>query len=323
MAARFTLGLAEGGNFPAAVKTVSEWFPVRERALATGIFNSGSNIGAILTPLLIPAILSLGLGWPACFIITGSLGVFWLVAWLLLYRSPDQHPRVSPAELALIRSDPADPPVRIPWLTLLRYRPTWAFVVGMALSGPVWWFYLYWLPDFLHKRFDLDTAHKMPWPIIVVYLIADFGSVAGGWLSSALITRGFSVNAARKIAVLMCALCVTPVFFAPRCDDMWTASMLIALAASAHQGFACNLYTLVSDTMPRRSVSSIIGIGGFAAGLAGMGFQKFSGYILKYYPDVSYTVLFGIAAAAYLVALLLIQLLVPRIERVPIEEAVN
>ncbi|WP_428941029.1 MFS transporter [Fontivita pretiosa] len=309
-AARFALGLAEGGNFPAAVKTVSEWFPKKERAFATGLFNSGTNIGAIITPLVVPWI-TLHYGWQAAFIVTGSLGIFWLILWLPLYRHPDRHRLVSRAELDYIRSDPPDPVVKIPWLKLLAYRPTWAFIVGFVLSGPIWWFYLYWVPGFLYKQHGLNLTTMGP-PLVAIYLISDAGSIAGGWLSSTLIKRGFSVNVARKTAMLVCALCVVPVFLAAWTSSLWTATLVIALAAAAHQGWSANLYTLVSDTMPRHAVSSVVGIGGMAGSVAGMFFALLVGHILQW--TGNYLILFGIASAAYLLALLIIHLLVPRLQ---------
>ncbi|MGA2172448.1 MAG: MFS transporter [Sedimentisphaerales bacterium] len=309
-AARFALGLAEGGNFPAAIKAVGEWFPKKERALSTGIFNAGSNVGAIAAPLMVPW-LTVKFGWPMAFLVTGVLGFAWLVAWQLFYQSPEKHPRLSSAELAYIRSDPPDPVVKIPWLTLLRYRQTWAFVVGTFLSAPIWWFYLYWIPDFLNKRHGLDLLHLGP-PLVAIYLIADVGSVCGGWLSSWLIKRGWTVNAARKTAMLACAICVVPVFAASSVSNLWTATLLIGLAASAHQGFSANLFTLVSDTAPRQVVSSIVGIGGMAGAIGGMFIAKLAGYVLQWTGD--YRLLFAIASCAYLVNLLVIHLLNPRLK---------
>jgi ACS family hexuronate transporter-like MFS transporter len=309
-AARFALGLAEGGNFPAAVKSVGEWFPRTERALATGVFNAGSNVGALVTPLIVPWI-TLHYGWPAAFLVTGSFGFLWLVVWLATYDRPERHPRVTPAELAHIRSDPPEPAVAIPWLDLLRYRPTWAFAVGMFLTSPVWWFYLFWVPGFLNERFGVDLQHLGP-PLVVIYLMTDVGSVAGGWLSSWLIGRGWGVNAGRKTAMLACALCVIPVFAAGIVADQWTAVVLIGLAASAHQGWSANLYTLVSDTMPPATVSSVVGIGGMAGAVGGMGVAKLAGYVLEW--TGQYLVLFALAPAAYLVAFAVIQMLVPRLE---------
>lgn len=310
-AARFALGLAEGGNFPAAIKTVSEWFPRKERALATGIFNAGSNVGALVAPLLVPW-LTVKYGWPMAFIVTGALGLVWLMPWLLFYRSQEKHPRLSSAELAYIRSDPPDPVVQIPWLTLLRYRQTWAFVIGMFLSAPIWWFYLYWFPDFLHKKHGLSLG-QLSLPLVVVYVIADLGSIGGGWLSSSLIKQGWTVNAARKTALLACAICVVPVFMAPTVSNLWIATLLIGLAASAHQGFSANLFTLVSDTAPRQVVSSIVGIGGMAGAVGGMLYAKFTGYVLEWTTG-DYRLLFAIASGIYLVNLLIIHLLNSRLK---------
>jgi len=309
-AARFALGLAEGGNFPAAVKTVSMWFPKKERALATGIFNAGSNVGALVAPLLVPW-LTKAYGWPMAFLATGALGFAWLAFWWPFYQDPEKHSRISPAELAYIRSDPPDPVVKIPWLSLLRYRQTWAFVVGMALSGWVWWFYLFWVPGFLNEQYELNLL-KMGPPLVTIYLMADVGSIGGGWLSSWLLKRGWSVNAARKTAMLVCAVCVVPVFAASSVSNLWVATVLIGLAASAHQGFSANLYTLVSDTAPRKVVSSIVGIGGMAAAITGMFSAKFIGYILEWTGE--YRVLFLMAAFAYLVNLLIIHVLNPRLK---------
>jgi ACS family hexuronate transporter-like MFS transporter len=308
--ARFGLGLAEGGNFPGAIKTVGEWFPKRERALATGIFNAGSNVGALITPIVVPW-LTIRYGWPTAFYVTGAAGFLWLAAWWLLYRSPDRHPRVTPAELAHIRSDPPDPPVRIPWLSLLRHRQTWAFAAAMFLVSPVWWFYLYWIPGFLRDRHGLDLLAIGP-PLVTIYLMTDVGSIAGGWLSSSLLKRGWSVNAARKTALLACALCVVPVVAAAGIGSLWPATLLIGLAASAHQGFSANLYTIVSDTVPRQAVSSVVGIGGMAGAVGGMFIAQLTGYVLQ--ATGSYVVPFAIAGSAYLVALGVLHLLLPRLE---------
>jgi MFS transporter, ACS family, hexuronate transporter len=308
--ARAGLGLAEGGNFPGAVRAVSEWFPKRERALATGIFNAGSNVGALITPLLVPW-LTVRWGWPSAFLATGGLGIVWLLAWLLLYVHPETGGRVSEAELAHIRGDPPDPVVTASWLELLRYRQTWAFVTGMFLTGPVWWFYLFWIPDFLHKQHGLNLVQLGP-PLVVIYLMTDVGSVAGGWLSSRLIQGGWSVNAGRKTAMLACACCVVPVFFTAWITKLWVATIVIGLAASAHQGFAANLFTLVSDTAPRRLVGSIVGIGGTAAAVGGMLVAKFAGYVLEW--THTFVPMFVLASGAYLVALAVIHLLNPRLE---------
>jgi ACS family hexuronate transporter-like MFS transporter len=321
--ARFALGLSEGGNFPGSIKTVGEWFPKRERALATGIFNAGANVGAIITPLTVPWI-TLRWGWPAAFYATGSLGFLWLVLWLLIYQSPQSHPRVSTAELAYIRSDPPDPPVRIPWLSLLRYRQTWAYTAGMFLTSPVWWFYLYWVPGFLYDRHGIDLKN-IGAPLVTIYLMADVGSIAGGWLSSWLIKRGTTINFARKMTFLACALCVVPVGMASQVSTVWWAVVLIGLAASAHQGFSANLFTIVSDTLPRKAVSSVVGIGGMAGAIGGMFVAKLVGYILdwteKTYGTKQYLIPFVMAACAYLVALGIIHFLLPRLEVVSFDDA--
>ncbi|HMH02263.1 MAG TPA: MFS transporter, partial [Terriglobales bacterium] len=233
--ARSALGFGEAGVFPASIKTVAEWFPKKERALATGIFNAGTNAGAIVTPLTVPWI-ALHWGWRWAFVITGALGFVWLIFWLVLYRKPEEHSQVSEAELAYIRSDPSEPIRKIKWISLFPHRQTWAFVMGKFMTDPIWWFYLFWIPDFLQRRHGLALI-KIGLPIMVIYLISDLGSVGGGWLSSWLIQRGKSINAARKIAMLVCALCVVPIVFAYRTDSMWAAVLLIGLAAAGHQGF--------------------------------------------------------------------------------------
>jgi ACS family hexuronate transporter-like MFS transporter len=314
--ARFGLGLAEGGNFPGAIKAVGEWFPKKERALATGIFNAGSNVGAIITPLMVPWI-TLHWGWPMAFYVTGALGFFWMIAWIFLYESPQRHPRVSAEELAYIRSDPPDPPARIPWLHLLRYRQTWAYTVGMFLVSPIWWFYLYWVPGFLYDNHGIDLKNIGP-PLVTIYLLADVGSIGGGWLSSWLIKRGKSLNFARKTTLLVCALCVVPVFAASQVTDVWLAVLLIGLAAAAHQGFSANLYTLVSDTVPRKAVSSVVGIGGMAGAIGGMLIALLVGYILDW--THNYLIPFCIAASAYLVALGIIHWMLPRLEAMQFDE---
>ncbi|MEP0843000.1 MAG: MFS transporter, partial [Phycisphaerae bacterium] len=243
---RAGLGLAEGGNFPGAVKAVGEWFPKKERSLATGIFNAGSNVGAILTPLTVPWLVS-RYGWRAAFFITGSAGLFWVVAWLIFYDRPDRHPRVSARELDHIRSDPPDPVLKIGWLGLLHYRAVWAFVVGLGISAPIWWFYLYWIPGYLSRQHGLNLS-GLGLPLVTIYLVADVGSIAGGWLSSRLLKAGWSLTAARKTAMLVCALCVVPVFLCAGTRNLWLATALVAVAAAAHQGWSANLFTLVGDT---------------------------------------------------------------------------
>jgi ACS family hexuronate transporter-like MFS transporter len=308
--ARFFLGFAEAGNFPAAVKTTAEWFPRRERALATGIFNAGSNVGAVLAPLLVPA-LALTWGWQAAFVVTGLGGLVWVAFWLPLYDRPDRHPRVTPAERAWIHSDPPESAAPVPWLSLLPHRQTWAFAAGKFLTDPVWWFYLFWSAKFLADRFGLDLKQLGP-PLVVIYLMADVGSVAGGWLSSALLKRGWTANAARKTALLACAVCVVPVAFAPLVSEAWVAVGLIGLAAAAHQGFSANLFTLTSDLFPRRAVGSVVGIGGMAGAVGGILMQALSGRIRDW--TGSYLTLFVVAGSVYLLSVLVVHLLAPRLE---------
>lgn len=310
--ARFALGLGEAANFPAAIKSVAEWFPKKERALAAGILNAGANVGAIATPIIVPA-LAIAYGWRAAFIVTGLLGFVWLVFWLSFYRAPGDHPRVSAAELAYINSDaPTErEEARIPWRNLFRYRRTWAFVSAKFLTDPVWYLFLFWLPDFFAKRHGLDLKTFGP-PLIAVYLLADVGSIGGGWLSSALIKRGYSVNAGRKLALLACAVCVTPIIFASTVSSLTAAVAIIGLAAAAHQGWSSNLYTMVSDTFPRSSVASVMGIGGAAGAVGGMIMAKYVGHVLD--TVGSYLPVFLWAGSAYLVALAIVHLLVPRLD---------
>ena len=313
--ARFALGLGEAGNFPAAIKTVAEWFPKKERALATGIFNSGTNVGALVTPLVVPWI-TLAYGWQWAFIITGLIGFVWLAFWLALYRRPEEHPQLSKEELAYIQSDPPDKPVKIPWRRLLPHRQTWSFALGKFMTDPIWWVYLFWLPDFLNKQHGLSLKDFGP-PLVVIYVIADIGSIGGGWLSSALIKRGWSVNAGRKTAMLVCALCVVPIVFASQTKSLWVAVVLIGIAAAAHQGWSANIFTMASDMFPRQAVGSVVGIGGMAGAVGGMLIARLVGEILQ--RTGSYVPIFIIAGSAYLAALLVIHLLTPRLEPAQVE----
>jgi len=312
IAVRFMLGLGEAGNFPASIKTVAEWFPVRERAFATGIFNSGTNVGALITPLVVPW-LTLTYGWKAAFIWTGLLGFLWMTVWLLFYHRPDRHPRLSAAELAHIQSEPEPPAAAVPWRDVLPHRQTWAFAVGKLLTDPVWWLYLFWIPDFLNKNYGLDLKNMGP-PLVAIYLLADVGSIGGGWLSSALLRRGWTVNAARKTAMLVCAIAVLPIVFAASVKSLWLAVTIVGIAAAAHQGWSCNLFTLTSDMFPRRAVGSVVGVGGMAGALGGMAIAKITGYVLQW--TGSYVPIFIMASVMYLIALGLIHLLAPRLERV-------
>ena len=312
---RSALGFGESGLFPASLKTVAEWFPRKERSLATGIFNAGSNLGAMITPVAVPWI-TIHWGWRAAFVITGAIGFLWLALWLILYRKPEQHPHVSAAELEYIRSDPQEPVAEIRWLSLLPHRQTWAFITGKFIIDPIWWFYLFWVPDFLQRQHGLSLT-GIGLPIVAIYLLSDVGSVAGGWLSSSLIGHGKSINAARKIAMLACAISVVPIVFAYRAESTWTAVFLIGLAAAGHQGFSCNLLTLPSDIFPSRAVASVVGIGGMAGAVGGMVIAKVVGYILQ--STGSYMIPFLIAGFAYLLALVCIHAIAPQIRPVAID----
>ena len=310
MVARFLLGLGEAGNFPASIKTVAEWFPKKERALSTGIFNAGTNVGALATPLLVPVIV-LTWGWYEAFIITGILGFIWLAFWLLIYKRPEEDKKLSKTELEYIQSDPVEPQARVPWSRLFPHRQTWAFGIGKFLTDPIWWVYLFWLPDFLNKQHGLDLKN-FGLPLAVIYIIADVGSVGGGYLSSQMIKRGWSINRSRKTAMLICALAVVPIVFASITSSLWVAVILIGIAAAAHQGWSANIFTISSDMFPKQAVGSVVGIGGMMGAVGGMIIAPLVGYILQ--TTKSYVPIFIIAASAYLVALLIIHLLAPRLE---------
>src|SRR5258706_9836619 len=264
---RFGLGLGEAGTFPASIKTVAEWFPKKERALAIGLFKSGTNIGALVAPLAVPAI-AFHFGWRWAFLLTGITDFIWLALWLTFYRRPEENPRLSKAEFEYIRSDPQEVPVHVPWRKLFPFAQTWAFAVGKFLTDPIWWFFLFWLPKFL-KTYGLSLT-TVGLPLVTIYLAADIGSIGGGWLSSALIKRGWSLNRARKTAMLICACCVLPVFLASRTNNLWYAVSLISLAMAAHQGWSANLFATVGDMFPNHAVGSVTWIGGMAAGIPGM-----------------------------------------------------
>ena len=308
--ARFALGLGEAGNFPAAVKTVAEWFPKRERAFAIGIFNAGSNIGAIIAPLMVP-IVAAAWGWQAAFLCTGALSAIWLTVWQPRYRPPEQHSKLTAAELPHIRSDPPDSTVKVPWLQLLRHRQAWSFVAAKFITDPVWWLFLFWLGKFLASEYGLSLA-KIGLPMIVVYLMADVGSIAGGWLAGRFVRLGWSMNRARKGAMLVSALCVAPVVLVTYVDNLWIAVGLIGLAMAGHQGWSANVLTLPSDMFPRQTVASVVGIGGFAGAVGGMAMSFFTGSQLQ--STGSYSTIFLIAGCAYMVALVVVHLLAPRLE---------
>jgi MFS transporter, ACS family, hexuronate transporter len=312
---RYALGFGEAAVFPASIKAVAEWFPKKERALATGIFNAGTNVGAIITPLIVPWIV-VHWGWRGAFVGIGAIGFVWLFIWLLIYRKPEDHRGVSKAEFEYIRSDPQEPVGKIKWVRLFPLRQTWAFAMGKFLTDPVWWFYLFWVPGFLQVKHGLALT-GIGIPIMVIYLISDVGSVAGGWLSSTLIKRGRSVNAARKIAMLICALGVLPVVFAYRVESTWSAVFLIGLAAACHQGFSANLYTITSDMFPARAVGSVTGIGGMAGAIGGWLMAWVVGHVLQW--TGSYMIPFAMAGCGYLLALLAIHAIAPRLEPATID----
>ncbi len=310
---RTALGLLQGANFPAAIKVVAEWFPVRERALATGWFNTGSNVGAVVCPLLVP-LLYKWVGWEWTFYLTGAAGLVWLAAWKALYDDMARHPRLSEAERAHIRGGRAagaeTAPRRVPWSQLLGYRAVWAYVLASILAGPAWGFYQAFMPDFLNKRFQLGLAATGAWTA-VFFALAAAGGVAGGWLSGWCMNRGWSLNKARKLTLLGCALAVVPIYFAPFAGSVWAAVLIIGLAGSAHQGWSANLFSVVSDTMPREAISSVVGLGGFVAYFTGGFVNGFTGLILE--RTGSYVWVFAYFSTMYLLSLGVLQLLVPRI----------
>ena len=322
-AMRFFLGMSEGGNFPSAIKSAAEWFPKRERALATGIFNSGTNIGAVLAPIVVPWILGV-YGWQEAFLYTGALGFVWLIFWFIFYEIPSRQKRLKPAEYEYIHSDEdekgeaAVPPPS--WLQLLRYRQTWAFAIGKFLSDPIWGFFLFWLPSYFSSVYAIDFR-KPNLQLIVVYSATTLGSIGGGYLSSYLIKRGWPVYRARKWAMLCFAISVLPIVTAPWVGSLWAAVGLISLAVAAHQAWSTNIFTTVSDMFPKSAVSSVVGIGGMAGSIGGMLFPLLVGAVLDHYKalgniNVGYNILFVVCGCGYLVAWVLMHLLAPRMERI-------
>jgi len=310
--ARFGLGFGEAGNFPSAIKAVAEWFPKSERALATGFFNSGTNIGATVAPLLVPWI-AVRLGWQYAFLMTGTFSAIWIVCWLAIYRRPQDDPKLSRAELEYITSDPIESVAKVPWSRMLVHRQTWTVMFGKLLTDPVWWFFLFWLPKFLSSTYH-TTLTGMALPLIVIYNAATVGSIFGGWLPARFIKSGWTVNRARKTAMLICALAVVPVISAIALKSLWASVAVISLAVAAHQGWSCNMLTLPSDMFPKNAVASVVGLGTFAGAITGAVIATAAGLLLK--ATGSYVPLFIFAGSAYLVALLMIQLLSPRLEPV-------
>lgn len=320
MVARASLGVSEGGNFPSAIKATAQWFPKRERAYATSIFNAGTNVGAILAPALVPWI-AYSYGWEMAFVVAGIAGLLWLFLWIPLYNSPENSKHVKPAEKELIESDREDvndATQKVSWLGLLRYRQTWSFIVGKFMTDPVWWFFLIWLPDYFKKTRDLDI--KESWiHLVTIYVIVTVLSIFGGWVIGYLNKQGWSITRARKTGMFVFALCVIPIFLVAQLGE-WGAVLLIGLAGAAHQAWSANLYTTVSDMFPKKAVASVIGIGGMAGATGGMLFPIFSGRLLDQFTALGnvtagYTILFTICAFAYVITFLIHHLLAPKFER--------
>jgi ACS family hexuronate transporter-like MFS transporter len=317
--ARFALGFGESGNFPAVIKTIAEWFPKKERALSTGIVNSGTNVGATIAPLAVPWI-AVHWGWQFAFLFTGLFSAIWIVCWLAVYRKPQEQRKLTQAEFNYIHSDPAEGDSRIPWSHLLAYRQTWALVIGKFITDPVWWFLLFWLPKFLAADHHLSLA-GLGLPLVVIYNAASVGSIFGGWLPARFLEAGWTLNRSRKTAMLICALAVVPIVGAASVHNLWLAVALISLATAAHQGWSANLFTLASDMFPKRAVGSVVGMGGFGGAVGGMVVATLTGFLLQL--THSYRALFFIAGSAYLIALLIIQLLTPRLQPANLETSGN
>lgn len=303
---RFLLGLGESANFPAAVKTVATWFPKKERALATGIFNSGSNIAAIITPLAIPWI-ALQAGWQWAFIISGILGIIWLICWRKWYHAPQDHPKLSATEKEWIEQDGQEPVNNLPWKQLVLRRQTLGFAASLFLTAPVWWFFLYWLPKFLHSEHQLSIT-GMAWPLVTVYLISDAGALAGGWFSSRMVSKGSNPVSARIYTILLLSLMVIPVMIVPFTQHLGWVIALIALATFAHQGYASNIFTLVSDIFPKNATGAVTGIAMFSGAIGGMIFSSITGLVLEKTGD--YTPIFIFCGCAYLLSWAILTLLV-------------
>ncbi|HEY5747088.1 MAG TPA: MFS transporter [Chryseolinea sp.] len=322
-AVRAFLGISEAGNFPTAIKATAEWFPKKERAFATGIFNSGSNIGAVVAPVMVPWILGM-YGWRQAFVWTGALGFIWLIFWIIFYEIPSKQKRLSAAEFEYIHSDAdekAEANIASPsWKTLLGIRQTWAFVFGKLLTDPIWWFFLFWLPSYFSEAYQIDLK-KPNLQLVIVYTATTLGSIGGGYLSSYLIRKGWAVFKARKASMLFFALCVVPIMTAQFAGNVWIAVALISLAAAAHQAWSANVFTTVSDMFPKNAVSSVVGIGGMAGSIGGMLFPLLVGNLLDHYKaegniTIGYNILFVICGFGYLLAWGMMHLLAPKMERV-------
>jgi MFS transporter, ACS family, hexuronate transporter len=307
--AMFLLGLGEAALFPACIKTVAEWFPKRERTLATGIFNSGANIGNIVVPLVVPFLVAL-VSWRGAFVLTGAAGLVWMLLWLVYYRRPEVHPGVSKAELELILSDPAEKVERVPWSRVLPCKETWAFALGKFLTDPIWWFYLFWIPGYLQSTFHLNLEQSRT-PVVMAYAISIIGSVGGGWVFSKLIDRGKTPNVARKTTMLLCALLILPIIATPFVHQLWIVVALLGMATAGHQGWSANLFTLPSDMFPKSAVASVTGIGGMAGAVGGVLLQLCTGIIV--YWTHSYVTLFVLACIAYPIAFVVMHSISPKL----------
>lgn len=324
MFARVCLGLGEGGNFPSSIKAVALWFPKCERAFATSLFNAGANVGAIIAPAVIPWI-AITWGWQGAFIAAGLLGFIWLLFWIPFYDVPERQKRVGVAELALIRSDFEEPcdSEKLPWSTLLKYRQAWSFIVAKFMTDPVWWFFLIWLPDYFKKTRHLDI--KNSWVhLVTIYTIVTVLSIAGGWITGHLTKKGWSITRARKTGMLFFAACVAPIFFVTQVGD-WAAVLLIGLAGAAHQAWAANLYTTVSDMFPKKALASLIGLGSMAGSVGGILFPIYTGKLLDRFQaegDITtgYTIIFAMCSAAYLLAWIVNHFLAPSFTPVSISD---
>lgn len=315
--ARFLLGIGEAANFPASVKTVAEWFPKRERSFATGVFNAGTNVGAIIAPAA-AIMLYEKFGWQSAFIFTGVVGFIWLIFWWIYYERPEDHKGLSTAEFQLIRSDNEEVLTeKTPMWTLLKYRQLWAFALGKMLTDPVWWFYLFWLPKFLSSNYGINGRARIPY-LTAIYIIADVGSVGGGWIATALIKRGWTLNKARKTALFLFAFMMPLATVAYFSKSAWTAVVLVGIAAGAHQGWSANLFTLTGDMFPRKAIGSVVGIGSCAGALGGVMMATYVGKLLDGNPNY-YLPMFIIAGVTYLVAWGVIHLLAPKLEPAKID----
>ena len=309
-AVRIALGVGEGGNFPSGMKAVTEWFPKRERALAIGIFNAGSNVGAIVTPIAAPAIYALW-GWQAAFVITGAIGLLWVVAWLAFYRSPRQDQKINEAELAHIEQDPPDTEKKVSWLGVAIRKETWAYALGRFLIDPVWWMLLFWLPDFFNKTFGL-ASDPITYSLVIaiVYIISDVGSVGGGWMSSRMMKRGWSLNKSRKTTMFVLGACALPYLAITNIPNLWLAMLVVGWLAAVHQAFSATLFALPGDVFPRKAVGSVYGIGGMVGGIGGMVMAKSVGAVLQ--GMGGYGPIFAVCGIVYLLAALVVHLLTPK-----------